>query len=332
MKVAVFNTKPYDRQYLEKVNAQFNHELSFFEPHLNNQTTVLAKDFPAVCAFVNDRLDRPILERLAEGGTKLIALRCAGYNNVDLRAAEELNLTVVRVPAYSPYAVAEHTIALILTLNRKIHRAYYRVREGNFSLNGLLGFDLHGSTVGIIGTGKIGRITGQILYGMGCKILAYDPYPNNEFAQNYARYVTSDKLLSQANIITLHCPLTEENYHLIDKRAIDLMKSGVMLINTSRGGLIDTKAVINGLKSKKIGYLALDVYEEEDNLFFKDLSDEVIEDDVFQRLLTFPNVIITGHQAFFTKNALENIAITTLSNISDIEQGKSCPNQIIYSS
>lgn len=331
MKVAVFNTKSYDRQFLETINAQFNHELIFFEPRLNSQTVTLAKNFPAVCVFVNDLLDRPILESLAAGGTSLIALRCAGYNNVDLRAAKDLNLTVVRVPAYSPYAVAEHTIALILTLNRKIHRAYYRVREGNFALNGLLGFDLHGSTVGIIGTGKIGRVIGQILHGFGCKILAYDPYPNDEFAKNYANYVDFEELLSQSDIISLHCPLTKENHHLINDRAIASMKSGVMLINTSRGALIDTKAVIKGLKSKKIGYLALDVYEEEENLFFQDLSDEVIEDDVFQRLLTFPNVIITGHQAFFTSDALENIATTTLSNITDIEQGKSCPNQVIYS-
>lgn len=331
MKVAVFNTKPYDRHFLATANAQFNHELCFFEPRLDSQTVALAKNFPAVCVFVNDNLDRPILENLAEGGTNLIALRCAGYNNIDLGAAKELNLTLVRVPAYSPYAVAEHAIALILTLNRKIHRAYSRVREGNFTLNGLLGFDLHGSTVGIIGTGKIGRIAGQILHGFGCKILAYDPYPHDDFAKKYGTYVSFDTLLSQSDIISLHCPLTQENYYLIDDRAIDLMKPGVMLINTSRGGLIKTKAIIKGLKSQKIGYLGLDVYEEEDSLFFEDLSNEVIEDDDFQRLLTFPNVIITGHQAFFTKNALENIATTTLSNIRDIEQGKSCPNQVIYS-
>lgn len=331
MKVTVFNTKPYDQQFLQAVNAQFNHELAFFEPHLNSQTVALAKDFPAVCVFVNDCLDRPILKSLAEGGTSLIALRCAGYNHVDLAAAQDLNLTVVRVPAYSPYAVAEHAIALILTLNRKIHRAYNRVREGNFALNGLLGFDLNGSTVGIIGTGNIGRIAGQILHGFGCNILAYDPYPHHDFAEKYGSYVSFDDLLAQSDIISLHCPLTKENYHLVDDRAIALMKPGVMLINTSRGGLIDTKAVIKGLKSKKIGYLALDVYEQESSLFFEDLSDQVIEDDDFGRLSTFPNVIITGHQAFFTKNALENIATTTLANIADIEQGKSCANQVIYS-
>ena len=329
MKVAVFSTKTYDRAFLEKSNQNYHHELHFLTPRLDEQTVNLARGFPAICVFVNDVLNSYVLNTLAENGTNLIALRCAGYNNVELKVAQELGITVVRVPAYSPYAVAEHAIALILTLNRKIHRAYYRVREGNFSLNGLLGFDLHARTVGIIGTGKIGRITGQILHSFGCHILAYDPYPNPEFGQKYATYVSFEKLVTQSDIISIHCPLTHDTYHLIDRDAISLMKPGVMLINTSRGGLIDTKAIIKGLKSRKIGYLALDVYEREKNMFFEDLSEEIIQDDIFQRLLTFPNVIITGHQAFFTIDALENIAETTLSNCTAIEEGNVCTNQVI---
>ena len=328
MKVAVFNAKPYDKTFLTQANQEYHHNLKFLLPRLDKETVDLAQGFPAICVFVNDVLDRDVLQTLATNGTNLIALRCAGYDNVDLKAAQELNVKVVRVPAYSPYAVAEHAIALILTLNRKIHRAYYRVRESNFSLNGLLGFDLHGCTVGIIGTGKIGRITGQILRGFGCHILAYNPYPNTEFAQECARYVSFPELLAQSDIISLHCPLSEDTYHLINDEAISQMKPGVMLINTSRGGLVDTKAIIKGLKSRTIGHLALDVYEEEKNIFFEDLSGEIIQDDVFERLLTFPNVIITGHQAFFTSNALENIAQTTLSNIRDIEQGNVCQNEV----
>lgn len=327
MKVAVFSAKPYDRQFLVQVNQEYAHELEFFEPALDAQTAGLASGYEAVCVFVNDRLDRQTLTILKQQGIRLIALRCAGYNNVDLEAAAEMEILVVRVPAYSPYAVAEHAIALILTLNRKIHRAYYRVREGNFALNGLLGFDLHGRTVGIVGTGKIGRIAGQILHGFGCRILAYDPYPNQDAAQ-FCEYVTLEGLLSQSDIISLHCPLTEDTHHIIDPAAISLMKPGVMLINTSRGGLVDTAAVIKGLKSKQIGHLALDVYEQEENMFFNDLSGEIIQDDVFERLLTFPNVIITGHQAFFTADALNNIAQTTLSNITAIASNQSCPNLV----
>lgn len=328
MKVAVFSTKPYDKEFLGTVNQKYGHELKFFSPSLDFETVILAERCEAICVFVNDRLDRKIIETLSQQGIKLIALRCAGYNNVDLKAAQELGITVVRVPAYSPYAVAEHAIALILTLNRKIHRAYSRVREGNFALNGLLGFDLHGRTVGIIGTGKIGRIAGQILHGFGCRILAYDLYPNAEFGEKYGEYVTWEELLGQSDIISLHCPLTTQTHHLIDQDAIALMKSGVMLVNTSRGGLVDTKAVIQGLKSQHIGYLALDVYEQESNMFFEDLSESIIQDDVFERLLTFPNVIITGHQAFFTADALNNIAETTLSNITAIALNQSCPNVV----
>lgn len=327
MKVAVFSAKPYDRQFLDSVNQQYGHELQFLDPNLDEQTVALAQGFEAVCVFVNDRLNRSVIESLSEYGIKLVALRCAGYNNVDLDAAQEFNVTVVRVPAYSPYAVAEHAIALMLTLNRKIHRAYYRVREGNFALNGLLGFDLHGRTVGIIGTGKIGRIAGQILHGFGCRLLAYDLHPDREFAE-YGEYVTLEELLSQSDIISLHCPLTEDTHHLIDDGAIAMMKPGVMLVNTSRGGLVDTKAAIEGLKSKQIGHLALDVYEQESKLFFEDRSGEIVQDDVFERLLTFPNVIITGHQAFFTAEALHNIAETTLSNITAIADGQSCSNVV----
>jgi D-lactate dehydrogenase len=328
MKVAVFSTKAYDRRFLEAANADRTHELVFFEARLTADTAVLATGFPAVCAFVNDQLDEKTLKALAEQETRLIALRSAGFNHVDLTAATELGLTIVRVPAYSPYAVAEHAIGLILTLNRKIHRAYNRVREGNFSLDGLLGFDLNGKTVGIVGTGKIGVIVAQILKGFGCQLLTYDLYPNPECEALGAKYVELPELFAASDIITLHCPLTPETYHLINDQALEQMKLGVMLINTSRGALVDTEAVIGALKSRKIGYLGLDVYEQESDLFFEDLSEEVIQDDVFQRLLTFPNVLITGHQAFFTENALKNIAETTLSNITDIEQGRPCPNQI----
>jgi D-lactate dehydrogenase len=328
MKVAVFSTKAYDRRFLEAANADRRHELLFFEARLTADTAVLATGFPAVCAFVNDQLDEKTLKALAEQETRLIALRSAGFNHVDLTAATELGLTIVRVPAYSPYAVAEHAIGLILTLNRKIHRAYNRVREGNFSLDGLLGFDLHGKTVGIVGTGKIGVIVAQILKGFGCQLLTYDLYPNPECEALGTKYVELPELFAGSDIITLHCPLTPETYHLINDQALEQMKPGVMLINTSRGALVDTEAVIGALKSRKIGYLGLDVYEQESDLFFEDLSEEVIQDDVFQRLLTFPNVLITGHQAFFTENALKNIAETTLSNITDIEQGRPCPNQI----
>ena len=328
MKVAVFSTKPYDRQFFDRANLKYAHELNYFDASLNAATASLAAGCDAVCVFVNDRLDIETLTILKRLGIVIVALRCAGYNNVDLDAAAELELTVVRVPAYSPYAVAEHTIALILTLNRQTHRAYNRVREGNFALNGLLGFDLHGRTVGIVGTGQIGRIVGKILHGFGCRILAYDPYPNPDFGDRLATYVDLSELLGQSDIVSLHCPLTAETQHLIDSEAIAAMKPGVMLVNTSRGGLIDTKAVIKGLKSKQIGYLALDVYERESEMFFEDLSGEIIQDDVFERLLTFPNVIITGHQAFFTRDALDNIAQTTLNNITAIASHQPCSNTI----
>ncbi|MER3487010.1 MAG: hydroxyacid dehydrogenase [Chloroflexota bacterium] len=326
MRVAVFSARSYDREFLSAANAVHGHELVFFEPRLTQETAPLAQGFPAVCAFVNDRLDAPVLRILAAGGTRLIALRSAGFNNVDLPTAAELQLTVTRVPAYSPYAVAEHTIALMLALNRKLVRAYNRVREGNFSLEGLLGFDVHGKTAGIVGTGKIGTVVARILAGFGCRLLAYDPFPNDECRSLGVAYVELPQLLAESDIVTLHTPLTPETYHLIDREALRCMKPGVMLLNTSRGALLDTRAVIDALKSGHIGALGLDVYEEEEGLFFQDLSDRVIQDDVFARLLTFPNVLITGHQAFFTREALTSIAETTLANITAIERSEPCPN------
>ncbi|HEY9751131.1 MAG TPA: 2-hydroxyacid dehydrogenase [Allocoleopsis sp.] len=328
MKVAVFSTKPYDQTFLAAANTQHGHELHFFESHLTSQTTALAAGFSAVCIFINDALNADALKALAQQGTRLIALRSAGFNHVDLAAAEQLGLTVVRVPAYSPHAIAEHTVALMLALNRKIYRAYARVREGNFSLDGLLGFDLYGRTVGIVGTGKIGAIVAQIMHGFGCRLLAYDRVPNPACEAIAVEYVSLADLLAAADIITLHAPLTPETHHLIDAAAIARLKPGAMLINTSRGALVDTQAVIGGLKSGQIGYLGLDVYEQEADLFFEDLSNQVIQDDVFQRLLTFPNVIITGHQAFFTETALKNIAETTLNNLTDFEQGRPCVNRV----
>jgi len=329
MKVAVFSTKPYDEQFLSQANKEAHqHQLTFLETRLNETTAALAQGYDAVCVFVNDTVDAPVLEKLAEGGTRVIALRCAGFNNVDLKAAERLGMAVVRVPAYSPYAVAEHTVALILTLNRQIHRAYHRIRESNFALDGLLGFDLRGRTVGIIGTGRIGVEVARIMRGFGCRVLGYAHKAHQEAEEVGVEYVPLDELFAESDIITLHCPLTPETYHLIDADAMAKMKEGVMLINTSRGAIVDTGAVIEGLKSGHIGYLGLDVYEEEGDLFFEDLSNLVLQDDVFARLLTFPNVVITGHQAFFTQDALESIAHTTLSNLSDVAEKGQCANEV----
>lgn len=328
MKVGVFSTKSYDRTFLEAANVDDQHDLVFFEPRLTMETSVLATGLPAICAFVNDQLDGQTLSAIAQTGVRLIALRSAGFNHVDLAAARDLELTVLRVPAYSPFSVAEHAVALILSLNRKIHRAYNRVRENNFALEGLLGFDLHGRTVGIVGTGKIGALTAKILHGFGCRLTGYDLSQNPDCLGMGMEYLSLPELLATADIVSLHCPLLPETYHLIDAAAVNQMKEGVMLVNTSRGQLIDTTAVTQGLKSGKIGYLGLDVYEQETDLFFDDLSNQVIQDDIFQRLLTFPNVLITGHQGFFTEEALRNIATTTISNITDFAQGRPCPNQI----
>lgn len=322
MKVIVFSTKSYDRSFLEAANreAASGHVFEFHESRLGPETATLARGGEAICAFVNDRLDRMTLAALAEGGTRLVALRSAGFNNVDLAAARELGVSIGRVPAYSPQAVAEHTVGLILSLDRKIHKAYARVREGNFALEGLLGFDLSGRSVGIVGTGKIGIAAARIFSGFGCRLLACDPFQDSAFEALGGRYVKLGELLAQSDIVTLHCPLTPETRHLIGSAAIRRMKRGVMLINTSRGATIDTKAVIKGLKIGQIGYLGLDVYEEEADLFFENLSEQMILDDVFARLLTFPNVLITGHQAFFTEEALTAIARTTIANISSFEK------------
>ena len=321
MNVAIFSAKKYDREFLNAANGSV-HKLRFFEPHLNEETVNLAAGFEAVCVFVNDQVNGRVIEKLHSLGIRLIALRCAGYNNVDLAAATKYGITVLRVPAYSPYAVAEHTIALMLALNRKVHRAYNRVREGNFALDGLVGFDMHGKTVGLIGTGQIGIVVAQILNGFGCPILAFDPIPNPTCRSLGVRYVELNDLLAQSDVISLHCPLTPENKHIINDAAIAEMKKGVMLINTSRGALLDTVAIIDGLKSGKIGYLGLDVYEEEEEIFFEDRSGLILGDDVFARLLTFPNVIITGHQAFFTREALLNIAATTIDNVTRFENNQ----------
>jgi D-lactate dehydrogenase len=319
--VAVYSSKPYDQKYLLAANQTLGHRLIFLEERLSARTASLAAGCGAVCAFVNDRLDRPAVEALHGLGVRLIALRSAGFNHVDVAAARGLGMTVTRVPAYSPDGVAEHTVGLMLALNRKIHRAYNRVREGNFALDGLLGFNLRGKTVGVVGTGKIGEAVTRILAGFGCGLIGYDPYPNAACAGLGMRYLPLTELLAAADIVTLHCPLTAETRHMIDAEAISRMKRGAMLINTSRGGLIETAAAIAGLKQGQIGYLGLDVYEEEEELFFEDFSDQVILDDVFMRLLTFPNVIVTGHQAFFTEEALVNIAESTLASITDFEAG-----------
>jgi D-lactate dehydrogenase len=328
MKVAIFSTKGYDRRFLDEANVSHGHTIDYFEPRLTEQTMPLAEGYDAACAFVNDHLHAAVLQHLSDHGTRLIALRSAGFNNVDLQAADRLGLTVARVPAYSPHAVAEHTIGLMLTLNRRINRAYNRVREGNFALDGLMGFVMRDRTVGIVGTGQIGAATAEILLGMGCRVIASDPYPNENLIQRGVRYVELNQLFTESDVISLHCPLTQESKHMINDRTINEMKPGVMLINTGRGALLDTRAVIEGMKSGQIGYLGLDVYEEEEHLFFQDLSDQVIQDDTFARLLTFPNVVITGHQAFFTEEALTTIAMTTLENITAFERGGPVPNTV----
>lgn len=322
MKVAVFSTKPYDREHFEAANRDFGHELTFYDPHLEPGTAVLARGFPCVCPFVNDRLDREVLTLLAAGGTRHLALRSAGFNHVDLEAAAGLDLAVSRVPAYSPHAVAEHAVGLILTLNRKLHRAYLRVREANFSLNGLCGFDLCGRTVGVVGTGQIGAILARIMEGFGCRVLAYDPRPNPDCQKRGVRYVPLDDLFREADIVSLHCPLTPDTHHLVNAERLARMKPGAMLINTGRGALIDTPAVVQALKAGRLGHLGMDVYEEEEGLFFEDLSLTVVQDDVLMRLLTFPNVMITAHQGFFTEEALHNIARTTLANVTAFETGQ----------
>lgn len=319
MKVAFFSTQPYDKVFFDKYNKQYGFEIEYFETHLGPHIADIVKDTEAVCVFVNDKLTAGVLETLAGNGVKLIALRCAGFNNVDIEAAKKLGLKVCRVPAYSPEAVAEHTLAMILTINRKTHKAYNRVREQNFSLNGLLGYNLHGKTVGVIGTGKIGKSFINIMQGFGCKILAYDLYTDSGLQG--IQYVSLEELLQLSDIVSLHCPLTADNHYLINKNTIDLMKTGVTIVNTSRGGLVNTADMIEALKAKKVGALCIDVYEQEEKLFFRDLSENIIEDDNIQRLMSFPNVLITAHQAFFTEEALSEIALTTLDSISKFASG-----------
>nr|WP_320038309.1 2-hydroxyacid dehydrogenase [uncultured Bacteroides sp.] len=327
-RIAFFDTKSYDEESFNKINEKYNFEIKYFKGHLNRNNVILTKDADAVCIFVNDIADAEIIDALAENGVKLIALRCAGFNNVDISAALG-KIAVVRVPAYSPYAVAEHAVALMMALNRKTHRAYLRTRDGNFALNGLMGFDMHGKTAGIIGTGKIAKILIHILKGFGMNILAYDLYPDYNFArENDVVYTTMDELYHNSDIISLHCPLTDETKYLINDYSISKMKDGVMIINTGRGQLIHTNALIEGLKNKKIGAAGLDVYEEESEYFYEDKSDKIIDDDVLARLLSFNNVIVTSHQAFFTQEALANIASTTLQNMQDFIDGKPLENEV----
>jgi len=328
MNITFFSSKAYEKPFFDEAKAALGYTLNYLDIPLNKHTANLAKGADVVCVFVNDKVDEAVIKILADAEVKLLALRSAGYNHVDLKACEKAGIPVVRVPAYSPYAVAEHTIALMLTLNRRTHRAYNRVKEGNFSLEGLMGFDMHGKTAGLIGLGKIGKITAQILKGLGCRVIAYDVAEDKEAIQTGVEYVLLDEVLQTADIISLHCPLTPETHHIINKDTISRMKKGVMIINTGRGALIDSKAAIQGLKKEHIGYMGLDVYEEEEALFFKDMSEKVIKDDVFMRLLTFPNVLITGHQAFFTQNAMHNIAETTLQNIREFEQQKPLTNAV----
>lgn len=324
MNIAVFSSKPYDRRFLDDANrsSSAGHELIYFEASLEPKTASLAAGCEVVCAFVNDNLMAETLDLLAAQGTRLVALRCTGFNNVDLARAAELGIRVVRVPSYSPHSVAEFAVGMIQLLNRRLHKAYNRVRDDNFSLDGLMGFDLHGCTVGVIGTGKIGFIFGRIMQGFGCRLLGYDLYPDPKFeALGDASYVDLAHLLAHSDIISLHCPLTPDNHHLINATTIAQMKHGMMLINTSRGSLIDTKAAIDGIKSGRIGHLGIDVYEQEQDIFFRDLSDTVIQDDTFQLLQSFSNVLITSHQAFFTRDALSEIAAATIGSISDFERG-----------
>ncbi len=330
MRVAVFSAKAYDRRFLDAANAAFGHELDYLEARLDASTAALAAGHPAVCVFVNDRLDAAVLEALAAVGVKAVALRCAGYNNVDLAAAERLGITVVRVPAYSPEAVAEFTLGLILALDRNIPRAWNRVRENNFALDGLIGRNLSGRVAGVVGTGRIGALVARMLrLGFGCEVLASDVFHDEALVAAGVRYVPVETLLREADLVSLHCPLTPETRHLIDATAIAQARDGVMIVNTSRGALIDTAALIEGLKSRKVGGVALDVYEQEADLFFEDLSNEIIQDDVFQRLLTFPNVLVTGHQAFLTEEALGAIAQTTLGSLAEIEAGQTPRHQVL---
>ncbi|MBB1322926.1 2-hydroxyacid dehydrogenase [Shewanella sp. SR43-8] len=328
MKIGFFSAKPYDIRHFTSINQTFKVDIEFFDYRLCMQNVKLAEGYEVVCAFVNDSLCEEVLVELAKGGTKIIAMRCAGFNNVDLVAAERLGMKVVNVPAYSPESVAEHSVALMLTLNRKIHKAYQRTRDANFALSGLVGFNMFGKTVGVIGTGKIGLATIKILLGFGCKVLAFDPYPNQAVIDLGVEYVSLETLYPQCDIISLHCPLTKDNHHLLNNVSFNQMKQGVMVINTSRGGLLDALDAMEALKDGKIGSLGLDVYENEKGLFFEDKSNEIIQDDIFRRLSACHNVIFTGHQAFLTEEALNSIASTTLTNVTQLLTGQVCNNEL----
>ncbi len=327
-RIAFFDTKPYDRKSFESSPEYNDYEITFFETRLTERSVALTKGFDVVCAFVNDEITRPVIDTLYENGIKVIAMRCAGYNNVDVCHAHD-RITMVRVPAYSPHAVAEHALALLMTLNRKVHRAHLRTRDNNFSIVGLVGMDLHGKTVGVIGAGKIGRIMVDILCGLGMDVLVYDKFQDQEWAESKGvRYAELDEIYAKSQVISLHCPLMKETQHLINEESIAKMRDGVIIINTSRGPLINTSALIHGLKSKKIGAAGLDVYEEEAEYFFEDYSNSMVNDDVLARLLTFPNVVVTSHQAFLTEEALANISGTTFSNITSFFNGDVGPNEI----
>lgn len=328
MRVAVFSTKSYDEEYFEKYKDDKHHSFSYFKTALNKETANLSKGFDVVCVFVNDKIDKQTIEILSENGIKLIAMRCAGYNNVDINAAKSNHIKVVRVPSYSPEAVAEHTMALILTLNRKTHKAYNRIREGNFSLKNLLGFNLHDKTIGVIGTGQIGAAFCRIVKGFGCHIIAHDISKSEELMNLGVEYLPLNEVFENSDVLSLHCPLIPQTKHIINEKSIALMKDGVMIINTSRGALVNTADAISGLSNKKIGYLGIDVYEQEENLFFEDLSESIIQDDIILRLNSFPNVLITSHQAYFTKEAMDEITITTLQNINDFAKNIALKNEI----
>ncbi|HPN73474.1 MAG TPA: 2-hydroxyacid dehydrogenase [Candidatus Omnitrophota bacterium] len=329
-KIILFDAKPYDREFFDKANEKYGYVIKYVKSHLSDDTALMAEGNDAVCVFVNDKVTARVTDILSGLGIKIVALRCAGYNNVDLKAVYG-RMHLVRVPEYSPYAVAEHALALMMSLNRKTHRAYYRVRDNNFSITGLMGFDMKDKTAGVIGTGKIGRVLIGILKGLGMNVIAHDPHPAQEYERKLGfSYVPEDELYSRSDVISLHCPLTRETEHIINRESISKMKRGVMLINTGRGKLIDTKALIEGLKSGQVGYAGLDVYEEESEYFFEDLSGDFIDDDVLARLMTFPNVLITSHQGFFTEEALSNIADTTLDNIKGFFDGDHLKNEICY--
>ena len=331
MKFAFFDTKPYDKTFFDKYGAENGVEFKYFETKLSEDTVELAHGFDGACVFVNDTVNAAVITRLCEMGITVLALRCAGFNNVDMKFAHG-KLHVLRVPAYSPYAVAEHTMALLLASIRRIHKAYIRSRDFNFSLVGMTGFDLHGKTVGIIGTGKIGRVFADICRGFGTNVLAYDKYPSKELESDNVKYVSLEEIFKNSDIISLHCPLTEETYHIIDTEALEKCKNGVVLLNTSRGALVDAEALLGAIKSRKVGAACLDVYEEESDLFFEDNSGHILDDDVLARLISMPNVIVTSHQAFLTNEALENIAETTVNNIVTFFKNGQCKNELCYRS